>query len=248
MTAGSGDSVLGAGKHDDDQAVIATPSAREAHERAEGTAVSRRRVLQVLGIAPIAAAVAGAQQQQAPRTPHGTPNQPAAATPTPARAQPQRRFFTAREWRTVRVLSDDVIPKDARSGSATDAGVPEYIDFHMSVQETSDDARVAMRGGLRWLDTESRRRFGLAYASARESQRHEILDDIAYPARAKPELAAGVAFFNTFRNMCASGFFSSAIGHKDLQYMGNTFLPAWDGCPPAALKKLGVSYDVMKKK
>jgi len=208
--------------------------------------VSRRRVLQVLGVAPIAAAVAGAQQ--APRTPHTTPNQPAGATSAPARAPQQRRFFTVREWRTVSVLADDVIPRDERSGSATDAGVPAYIDFHMSVPETSDDARVAMRGGLRWLDTESRKRFGVPYASAREAQRHQILDDIAYPSRAKPEFSNGVAFFSNFRNMCASGFFSSAIGHKDLQYMGNTFVPEWNGCPDAALKKLGVSYDLMERK
>ena len=212
------------------------------------TPVSRRRVLQVLAATPIAAAVAGAQQAPGGQQPARAPHPPAAATPRPAAIQPKRRFFTAKEWRTVRVLSDDVIPREERSGSATDAGVPEYIDFHMSVEETSNDARVAMRGGLRWLDTESRRRFGTAYAAARAAQRHQILDDISWPAKAKPEHSAGVAFFSTFRNMVASGFFSSAIGHKDLQYMGNTFLPAWNGCPPEALKKLGVSYALMEKK
>ena len=238
-------------------AVIPTPSAREARERVEGPAVSRRRVLQVLAATPLAAAITGAQQQQAPRTPHQTPNQPAAATPAPARSQPQRRFFTAKEWRTVRVLSDDIIPRDARSGSATDAGVPEFIDFNLSVVETSDDTRVAWRGGLAWLDAESRKRFSRAYASASTAQRHAILDDISFPngvpkdvpqGGIAPHLQPGAAFFARARDMVASGFFSSAIGHKDLQYMGNTFLPAWNGCPPEALKKLGVSYELMKKK
>jgi gluconate 2-dehydrogenase gamma chain len=227
-----------------------------AKPTAESSGVSRRRVLQVLGIAPIAAAVTGAQQAP-PRQPARTPNQPAAASATPARSQPQRRFFTAKEWRTVRVLADDIIPRDERSGSATDAGVPEFIDFNLSVQETSDDVRTSWRGGLAWLDTESRRRFNRTFASATTAQRHAILDDISFPngvpqgvpqGGLAPHLQPGAAFFARARDMIAAGFFSSAIGHKDLQYMGNTFNPNWNGCPPAALQKLGVSYDLMTSK
>jgi hypothetical protein len=147
--------------------------------------------------------------------------------------------------RTVRVLADDVLPKDARSGSATDAGVPEFMDFNLSVPETDEATRVAWRGGLRWIDTESKRRFGVAYASATRAQRHQILDDIAYPDRVKPEHRHGSTFFLRFRDLCASGFFSSAMGFRDLQWQGNAFNPKWEGCPPAALEKLGVSYDVM---
>ena len=66
------------------------------------------------------------------------------------------------------------------------------------------------------------------------------------PAKAKPEMIYGVTFFNRFRDMTASGFFSSAIGFQDLQYQGNVFNPGYDGCPPAALQKLGVSYDLMQ--
>ena len=58
-------------------------------------------------------------------------------------------------------------------------------------------------------------------------------------------LRPGVAFFARFRDMVASGFFSSAIGWKDLQYQGNVFNPNWQGCPKPALDKLGVSYDLM---
>jgi hypothetical protein len=39
------------------------------------------------------------------------------------------KFFSEHEWKTVRLLVDLVIPKDERSGSATDAGVPEFMDF-----------------------------------------------------------------------------------------------------------------------
>jgi gluconate 2-dehydrogenase gamma chain len=212
--------------------------------------VSRRRALQVLGMLPLAGAAAalGAQQtgtgQQPAQSGHATPNPPT-QPPAVARNTPKLAFFTRAEMRTVRVLADDVLPKDARSGSATDARVPEFMDFNLSVPETDENTRTAWRGGLRWLDTESRRRHGVAYASATRAQRHAILDDIAYPDKVTPQLRPGNAFFMRFRDMCASGFFSSAIGFQDLKWMGNSFNPTWEGCPPKALEKLGVTYDVM---
>ncbi len=217
------------------------------------TSLSRRQALTVLGAAPLALLQQqgptqgrSQPQQQAPKVPHATPNQPAGEQPQPPNNRPRSRFFTARERRIAGVLADDIIPRDGRSGSATDAGVLDYIDFHMSVPETSDEARVAMRGGLRWVDVESRKRFGVGYDRAREAQRHQILDDIAGPpAQAKPEMRAGATFFSNFRNQVGAGFFSSAMGWKDLQYMGNTFVPSWNGCPERALRKLNVSYDLM---
>jgi gluconate 2-dehydrogenase gamma chain len=208
-------------------------------------AISRRVALKVLGAAPIigvGAFVEQQQQQQQTRQTHEAPNQPARDTKQPAPSQPKPKFFTQRELRTVRVLADDVIPRDERSGSASDAKVAEFMDFNLSVEETTPETRVGWRGGLRWMDTESRRRFGVPYASATAAQRHQILDDIAWPDRVRPELRHGAAFFARFRDMAASGFFSSAIGFRDLQYIGNTFVPQWNGCPEAALRKLGVSY------
>jgi hypothetical protein len=46
-----------------------------------------------------------------------------------------------------------------------------------------------------------------------------------------------------FRDMTASGFWTSKIGVTDLDYQGNTFVMEWKGCPPAALQKLGVQYE-----
>jgi hypothetical protein len=209
--------------------------------------VTRRAALKVLGVLPLAGvaeAQAPAQPPQAPRQPHATPNQPAGQAAQPPSKAPQRKFFTAREWRTVGVLADDIIPRDARSGGATDAGVPAFIDYHLTVPEAGEDSRVQMRGGLRWLDTESRRRFGKAYHQGAAAERHAILDDLSAP-QPKPEHRAGAAFFSRFRDMVASGFFSSAIGWKDLQYQGNVFNPVWNGCPQPALDKLRVSYDAM---
>lgn len=149
------------------------------------------------------------------------------------------KFFTAHEWQTVRLLVDLVLPGDARSGSATDAGVPEFMDF---ILVEYPDHQLWMRGGLAWLDTETRRRFGPAFVDADATQRTAILDDIAWPDKAPPGVHQGVSFFNRFRDLTASGFFSSEMGVADIRYQGNTFVMDWQGCPPEQLQKLGVRY------
>src|SRR5512139_1430644 len=153
--------------------------------------------------------------------------------------QYQPKVFTAAEWRTARVLVDLVIPRDARSGSATDAKVPEFMDVFM---QTRENMRTWMHAGLTWLDAESRKRFSRAFVDCDPAQRKAVLDDIAWPRRARPEQQAGVRFFTNFRNFTASGFWSSKMGVDDLRYMGNTPVAQWNGCPPAALNKLGVRY------
>lgn len=149
-------------------------------------------------------------------------------------------FFTATELRLVSVLSDIVIPKDERSGSATDAGVPEFMDFMMIDQPAR---QVAMRGGLAWLDVECQRRFDKTFLNCADAERTAVLDDIAWPSKAKPEFAHGVAFFTNFRDLTASGFWTTRMGINDLQYLGNRSVARWNGCPEEALKKLGVSYE-----
>ena len=156
------------------------------------------------------------------------------------------KFFTRSEWQTVRMLVDYVIPRDEKSGSATDAKVPEYMDWLLNDKEASADSKVAMRGGLAWLDLQASERFGKTFATATDSQRRQILDDIAWPKKAKPEHSQGVAFFTRFRDLTASGFFSSEMGYKDVNFVGNVAQPGWNGCPPAANAKLGVSHDLMK--
>jgi hypothetical protein len=205
--------------------------------------VSRRQALKVLGAMPVAAAL-GAQQATTPLTPGVTSQTP--TKPDAAATQKGPRFFNAHEWATVALLADYVIPRDERSGSATDAKVPEYMDFLLSEKDANVNTQIAFHGGLAWLDTECRKRFDKTFIAASDAQRRQVLDDIAYPQKAKPEMSYGVTFFNRFRDMTASGFFSSAIGWQDLQYKGNVFNPGYDGCPPAGLEKLGVSYDLMQ--
>jgi gluconate 2-dehydrogenase gamma chain len=198
--------------------------------------IKRRRVLQILGATPAVAALAftEAEAEQA-ATQAQAARRTAAATGTAYKP----KFFTPSEYATVVVLADLIIPKDARSGSASDAGAPEFVDHIVSVQK---ERQVAARGGLAWLDTESRHRFGTSFVGATDAQRRLVLDDIAWPKKATPAMSTGVAFFTRFRDSIASAFYSSAMGWKDLQYIGNTFNPNWNGCPEAATAKLGVSY------
>jgi hypothetical protein len=149
------------------------------------------------------------------------------------------KFFTAHEYETVKALADMIIPRDAHSGSATDAGVPQFMDFTMTDQP---DRQTAMQGGLAWLDEECVTRFGKRFVLCKEADRKALLDDIAWPAKAKPEMLAGVTFFNRFRDLTASGFYSSRMGVADLKYLGNQVVHEWKGCPDEQLKKLGVSY------
>jgi gluconate 2-dehydrogenase gamma chain len=200
------------------------------------TDLTRREALGVLAALPLAAAF-----EPAPGTAAADllAVKVAVAAETAAGSAYELKFFTPHEWETVRVLVDLVIPRDERSGSATDAQVPEFMDFFVDAYPSM---RLWMRGGLAWLDTESRGRYGKPFVEAAEGERTAILDDIAFPARARPEMSQGVAFFNRFRDFTASGFWSTRMGVDDLQYMGNRGMATWDGCPPEALAKLGVSY------
>jgi gluconate 2-dehydrogenase gamma chain len=211
-----------------------------ARPRDDDQEMSRRDVLKLAAVSPLASVAASPQMERVERF---------MASLAAAEEQQQGyvpKFFTAKEWRTVRVLADYVIPRDDRSGSATDAKAPEYMDFVLNDELTSENNRIAMRGGLAWLDNECRKRFnGKTFILATDAERRAVLDDIAYPRRAKPEHAAGVTFFNRFRDMTAAGFFSSAMGWRDLQYIGNVFNPNWNGCGDAANAKLGVSHDLM---
>jgi gluconate 2-dehydrogenase subunit 3-like protein len=200
--------------------------------RSDGrTAISRREALAALGLASLTTAFkwTPAEAERA-----------ATLARDAARAPFAPAFFTPHEWETVRVLVDIVIPRDERSGSATDAGVPEFIDFMMGDRP---DGQIPMRGGLAWLDNECYERFTKTFVQATEAERAAVLNDVAWPKKAKPEMSQGVAFFNMFRDMTASGFWSSKIGIADLDYRGNEFVRDWTGCPEPALRKLGVQYE-----
>src|SRR5687768_3348042 len=149
------------------------------------------------------------------------------------------KFFDDHEMKTITILCDIIIPKDETSGSASDAGVPAFIEF---ISKDQPRYQTPLRGGIKWLDIQSLKRFNSDFASCTAQQQIEIVDDIAFPDKAKPELQQGVSFFNTMRDLTACGFFTSEIGIKDLGYMGNK-PNQWDGVPEDVLKQYGLQYD-----
>lgn len=149
------------------------------------------------------------------------------------------QFFTKPELATIAILGDIIIPKDDTSGSASDAGVAEFIEF---IVKDQPDLQLPMRGGLKWLDMKSYKMFKKSFADSSAEQRIQLVDLIAYPNKALPENAAGVSFFDTIRGLTATGFFTSKIGIEDLGYKGNR-PNAWDGVPDDVLKQFGLEYD-----
>lgn len=151
----------------------------------------------------------------------------------------ETQFFTDHEFETVRQLANIVIPADERSGNAEDAGVPEFIDFMMLDRPEN---QTPVRGGLSWLDVQCQRMFDNNFIDCLDDEKTAILDEIAYPDVAKPEMQAGVAFFNRFRDLVASGFWSSKIGIEDIGYIGNQ-PHDWQGCSHEALEHLGMKSE-----
>lgn len=148
------------------------------------------------------------------------------------------KFFTDHEMATIAVLSNIIIPADEVSGSATDAKVPDFIEF---IVKDRPEHQVPMRGGLRWLDMQSIKLHGKAFKDCNQQQQISLVDQIAYPEKAKPEMKQGVAFFNRMRNLTATGFYTSEIGVKDLGHMGNK-PNQWNGVPDDVLKQYGYAY------
>lgn len=149
------------------------------------------------------------------------------------------KFFTEHEMATITVLGDIIIPKDDKSGSASDAKVPEFIEF---IVKDMPDHQLPMRGGLRWLDVQMLNRHNNAFTDCTSEQQLQIVNEIAYPGKAKPEMQQGVAFFNRIRSLTATGFFTSKIGMDDIGYVGNT-PNQWNGVPDDVLKQYGLSYN-----
>jgi len=149
------------------------------------------------------------------------------------------KFFSAPEMSTITVLCDIIIPSDEKSGSASDAQVPEFIEFIVKDQPRY---QIPLRGGLKWLDVKSLRLYKKSFTDASKEQQIELVEMIAFPQKAAPENAAGVSFFNTMRNLTATGFFTSKEGINDIQYKGNQ-PNAWDGVPDEVLKQYGLEYD-----
>jgi len=147
--------------------------------------------------------------------------------------------FTREQRRTVAILCDVIIPADDRSPSASQLMVPDFIDEWISAPypRQQEDRKIIVEG-LAWLEAESRKRFKNGFDSLSDQQRRAICDDIRDVDKAKHSFKTGVAFFGKFRDLTASGFYTTPEGWKDLQYLGNVPLTQFDGPPPNVLAYL----------
>ena len=93
-----------------------------------------------------------------------------------------------------------------------------------------------------WLNLHSAERFSKTFAELPSNQQLEIIDEIAWPDKASPEVLTGVRFFNLLRNMTVSGFYTTEIGFKDIGYVGNQ-PNVWDGPPKEVMDQYGLALD-----
>ncbi len=148
-------------------------------------------------------------------------------------------FFTKEEMTTITLLSDIIVPADEKSGNASAAGVPAFIEFIVKDQPRH---QLPLRGGIKWLDNQCNALFAKPFAACDTKQQIQIIDLIAYPDKAEPKMMPGVKFFNLMRDLTLTGFYTSEMGIKDLGYVGNR-PNEWDGVSDEILKKHGFEYD-----
>jgi hypothetical protein len=192
--------------------------------------LSRRSLFHIIGSAPAIAAAAGVASAQ--MADHA---QMASVQAVGGKPFVRKVFMDDRQWKTVHVLCDLIIPADERSGSATQAGVPEFIDDWLDFRREQDgnaDFAAQILGGLFWVDRESIKASGKPFAEAGADQQKLLLDRVAWRDKARPEDHQWVTFFNKFRDLTVSGFFSSKMGVADLPYLGNRAVAHWQGCDP----------------
>lgn len=148
-------------------------------------------------------------------------------------------YFTTNEKALINILADIIIPADDQFGSATGTDIVTFIDF-MALDRS--EFQTPLRGGLQWINQESRRRFNKEFSDATKDQQIEIVEDIAYPYDTDPKFSQGAHFFSTLRDLVACGYFTSKEGVAYLGYMGNT-PHVWDGVPQEVLDEHGLAYD-----
>lgn len=211
--------------------------------------LNRRDLLKVITAAPAAALV-----PLAPGLAHELVEPPVPGAAQESQGAYGPKFFNAHQYRTIAVLSDWIIPADNRSGSATQAGVPEFVDDWLDAEKASPPTRGHMRaarvsmgtevlGSLTWMDMECNRLYSRDFVDCSAAQQKQILDRIAYPRKAAQDDANAAAAFSHVRDLVVAGFFSSKMGIEDLRYLGNEYVEQWNGCPQPDLERLAVSYN-----
>lgn len=190
--------------------------------------ISRRDVLRTLAIGAAGGSVLQVIPAQAAEFAHAAIQREKSSSPS-GRYTP--KYFSAHQYELLTKLCDTIIPPDEKSGGAVEGGAPEFIDLLSSENEKY---QLTLGGGLQWLDSYCLDHYSTEFLDCTPEQRKETLDLIAFRKNAKqdPTLSQGVAFFAFLRKMTCDGFYTSKIGIADLQYIGNTTLREFPGCPP----------------
>ena len=145
------------------------------------------------------------------------------------------------QLRTAAALCDVIIPAEGGTRSASALGVHAFINEWVSAPyPTHERDRATIVGGLAWMDEEALRRFSSPFVTLSLAQKHAICDDICYEPKATENFKRAAAFFRRYRDLTAGGFYTTPAGMKDIGYVGNVAMLAFDGPPKAVLEQLGL--------
>lgn len=127
------------------------------------------------------------------------------------------------ELKAAAALCDMILPADGQYSAASAVGVPAFVDEWISAPyPRQQQDRELIVAGLVWLDAESVRRSGKAFADATDADRRAICDDIAFSAKVKPGFEKPASFFANVRRLTLKAYYSTEEGWAQLGYMGNT--------------------------
>jgi Gluconate 2-dehydrogenase subunit 3 len=139
--------------------------------------------------------------------------QAAPATPTAAYTL---QFFTEEESRLLDQLMEMIIPADDHSPGAHEAQTNLFAD--LMVAGSSESVKKQWQDGIRQI---------------REEASGSSLADVLQRAAANEENPKTDLdrFFVSLKQMTVNGYYTSATGiHKDMEYVGNTYLAAYPEC------------------
>lgn len=192
------------------------------------SSISRRDILKTLAIGAAGGAVLQVIPLQAAQHVHQSIEKEKVAAPAGKYAA---KYFNPHQYATLILLCDTIIPKDEKSGGALEGGAPEFIDLLTSENE---EYQMKLGGGLAWLDNFCSKHYSKPFLDCPPAQQKEVLDRIAFRKNAQQDhaLSPGVHFFAFVRNLTCDAYYTSKVGIADLQYIGNTSLREFPGCPP----------------
>ena len=128
----------------------------------------------------------------------------------------QSTFLSAPELEWLKALVDAIIPR-TDTPSASDAGVPLYIDRRLTA---SPELGERFRTGMAELEADAQSKFGASFPELPTQKQIELLTP-----------RAEAPFFRMIKGMTVDGYYTSKEGlTQELGWHGNTFLTEFKGC------------------